>query len=159
MDFQREFPDDDACLEWLMRSLYPTGVFCSKCKKITKHHRVRDRKCYSCDNCRHQVHPTAGTIYHKSPTPLRLWFYAVYLMSSTRCGISAKQVERELGCTYKTAWRIFKQVRSMLAENDLKLGGEVEIDETYVGGKVRAYEGHKLSNKSGYLHSPQGLCP
>jgi len=60
------------------------------------------------------VHPTAGTIFHKSPTPLTTWFYAMYLMSATRCGISAKQIERETGVTYKTAWRMFKQIRSML---------------------------------------------
>lgn len=136
-DFEKQFPDDDACLEWLKNYLYPNGIFCAKCERVTKHHKVKSRKSYSCDYCGHHVHPTAGTIYHKSATPLRLWFYAIYLMASTRCGISAKQIERETGVTYKTAWRMFNQIRTMLAENHDPLTGKVEIDETYVGGKPR----------------------
>ncbi|HEV7377773.1 MAG TPA: IS1595 family transposase, partial [Pyrinomonadaceae bacterium] len=137
-DFEKQFPNDDVCLEWLKDYLYPNGIHCETCQKITKHHKVASRKSYSCDYCGHHVHPTADTIYHKSSTPLRLWFYAIYLMASTRCGIAAKQLERELGVTYKTAWRMFKQIRSMLAdENAAPLSGQVEIDETYVGGKPR----------------------
>ena len=79
----------------------------------------------------------AGTIMAKSSTPLRSWFYAMYLMASTRCGISAKQLERELGVTYKTAWRIFKQIRSMLAEDISLEGSSVEVDATFVGGKAK----------------------
>jgi len=136
-DFEKQFPNDDVCLEWLKNYLYPNGIFCETCQKITNHYRVASRKSYSCQFCGNHVHPTADTIYHKSTTPLRLWFYAVYLMASTRCGISAKQLERELGVTYKTAWRMFKQIRSMLAENDRTLSGKVEADETYVGGKMK----------------------
>ncbi len=136
-DFEKQFPNDDVCLEWLKNYLYPNGIFCETCQKITNHYRVASRKSYSCQFCGNHVHPTADTIYHKSTTPLRLWFYAVYLMASTRCGISAKQLERELGVTYKTAWRMFKQIRSMLAEDDRTLSGKVEADETYVGGKMK----------------------
>jgi transposase-like protein len=136
-DFEREFSSDDVCLEWLKNYLYPDGIFCETCQKVTKHHKVASRRSYSCDYCGHHVHPTADTIYHKSPTPLRLWFYAIYLMASTRCGISAKQLERELGVTYKTAWRMFKQIRSMLAEDCDPLTGKVEVDETYIGGKAK----------------------
>ncbi len=96
---------------------------------------MSSRRSYSCDHCGNHVHPTAGTIYHKSSTPLRLWFYAIYLMASTRCGIAAKQLQRELGVTYKTAWRMFRQVRSMITENCDPFTGEIEVDETYVGGK------------------------
>ncbi|MBK8466603.1 MAG: IS1595 family transposase [Chloracidobacterium sp.] len=135
-DFRNQFPTDDACLEYLKDLLYPEGITCKKCEKITKHHKVASRRSYSCQICGHHVHPTAGTIYHKSTTPLTDWFYAVFLMASTRCGISAKQLERELGVTYKTAWRMFKQIRSMLDESDAdKLTGKVEVDETYIGGK------------------------
>lgn len=137
-DFQAQFPTDDACLEWLKNYLYPNGIHCQTCERVTKHHKVASRKSYSCDYCGHHVHPTADTIYHKSSTPLTIWFYAIYLMASTRCGISAKQIERETGVTYKTAWRMFKQIRSMLAESSREpLSGKVEIDETYVGGKPR----------------------
>src|SRR3990172_10359597 len=83
-DFDRDFPDDDACLEWLKNFLYPNGIFCEHCQRITKHHKVVSRRSYSCDYCGHHVHPTAGTIYEKTTTPLRLWFHATFLMASSR---------------------------------------------------------------------------
>ena len=103
---------------------------CRACEDVTKHHRIRGRKAYSCQTCRTQIYPLAGTIFEKSRTPLRSWFYGMYLMSSTRSGISAKQLERELGVTYKTAWRMFKQIRSLLDDSSGLLKGTVEIDET-----------------------------
>ena len=151
-DFQAQFPDDATCLEWLRNYLYPDGIYCEKCEAVTKHHRVASRPSYSCDRCGHHVHPTAGTIFHKSPTPLTTWFYAIYLMAQTRCGISAKQIQRETGVTYKTAWRMFKQIRSMLYDDKPKpVGGKnsrgVEVDETYIGGRKRGvgagYPKHK----------------
>jgi transposase-like protein len=144
-DFQKQFPDDATCLEWLKNRLYPDGIFCDACQAVTKHHRVVSRPSYSCDHCGHHVHPTADTIFHKSPTPLTTWFYAVYLMASTRCGISAKQIQRETGVTYKTAWRMFKQIRSMLTEeNSGPIGGfgrKVEMDETYYGSRSEGTRG------------------
>src|SRR5260370_8646158 len=128
-DSVRQFSTYGVCLEWLFRRFYPEGtVFCDKCQKETKHHRVVSRPSYSCDFCGHHVHPTAGTIFHKSCTPLHIWFYATYLMASTRCGISAKQIERETGVTYKTAWRMFNKIRSLLSERDTVLSGQVEIN-------------------------------
>lgn len=149
-DFQAQFPTDDACLEWLKNYLYPNGIHCQTCDRVTKHHKVASRKSYSCDYCGHHVHPTADTIYHKSSTPLTTWFYAIYLMASTRCGISAKQIERETGVTYKTAWRMFKQIRTMLAEGTDPLSGRVEVDETYIGGKPRK------ANMEGRGRGPKG---
>jgi len=144
-DFQKQFPDDATCLEWLKNRLYPDGIFCDACQAVTKHHRVKSRPSYSCDHCGHHVHPTADTIFHKSPTPLTTWFYAVYLMASTRCGISAKQIQRETGVTYKTAWRMFKQIRSMLTdESSGPIGGfnrRVEMDETYYGSRSEGTRG------------------
>src|SRR5215211_8300413 len=137
-DFNRDYPDDAACLERLRKRRYPDGSTCEKCERETKYHRDAERQSYSCQWCGHHVHPTAGTIFHKSTTPLKLWFYAVFLMAQTRCGISAKQLERELGVTYKTAWRMFNKIRSMLQDDgDEPLGGTVEMDETYMGGKRR----------------------
>jgi transposase len=132
-DFEQMFPDDASCLEWLRNFLYPDGIFCKICQRVTKHHRTVSRPSYSCDHCGHHVHPTAGTIFHKSSTSLKTWFHAIYLMASTRCGISAKQIERETGVTYKTAWRMFKQIRTLLDE-EKTLSGSVEADETYFGG-------------------------
>jgi transposase-like protein len=145
-DFEAQFPDDATCLEWLRTFLYPNGVHCPKCNKITRHHRVASRPSYSCDECGHHVHPTAGTIFHKSSTSLRLWFYAIYLMSSSRCGISAKHLERELGVTYKTAWRMFKQIRTML-NDETPFDGDrpVEIDEMFHGGVRKGNHGRKLT--------------
>jgi transposase-like protein len=132
------FPDNDACLDYLKQRYYPEGTSCPKCAKVTKFHRIKSRAAYSCQFCGHQVYPTANTIFHKSTTSLQLWFWAIFLMSSTRCGISAKQLEREIGVTYKTAHRMFKQIRTLLTdEADGPLSGQVEVDETYVGGKPR----------------------
>jgi transposase-like protein len=135
MEFERDYPDDAACLEKLAEWLYPDGVFCPKCEKITKHHRAKSRPSYCCQFCGHHEHPMRVTIFQDSATSLKLWFYAIYLMSETRCGISAKQLERELGVTYKTAWRMFKQIRSMLDESDdgPKLSGKIEMDESFYG--------------------------
>jgi transposase len=135
MEFEREFPDDASCLDWLLHWRYPEGVYCPTCERITKHHRERKRTSYSCQFCGHRVHPMVGTIFEDSATSLRLWFYALYLMTSTRCGISAKQMERELGVTYKTAWRMAKQLRTMLDQDGESLSGTVEVDESYFGGK------------------------
>lgn len=133
-DLRHDFPDDNACLEWLKEYLYPEGIFCPNDKKVTPHHRLKNRKAYSCELCGHHTYPTANTIFHKSSTPLHKWFEAIFIMSATRAGISAKQLERELGVTYKTAWRMFHQIRSMMMADDDKFGGEVEVDEMYLGG-------------------------
>jgi transposase len=136
-DFNRDFPDDDACLDYMRDALYPDGITCRSCGVVTKHQRLTKRKAYSCQECGTHVYPLAGTIFEKSRTPLKSWFYAMFLMSVTRCGISAKQLERELGVTYKTAWHMFKQIRTLMGEEVAPFFGEVEADETYVGGKRR----------------------
>ncbi len=133
-DFNEQFPTDESCLEHLKEQRFPGGItYCDKCQQDRKHHKITGRPVYSCDHCGTQISPMAGTIFEKSSTSLRLWYYAMYLMASTRCGISAKQIQRETGVTYKTAWRMFRQIRTLLSE-DVQLEGEaVEIDETGVG--------------------------
>jgi transposase len=144
-DFNRQFPTDDACIEQLKEERFPGGIaFCEKCRQDQKHHRVHGRPVYACDVCLNQISPMAGTIFEHSSTSLRLWYYAMYLMASTRCGISAKQIQRETGVTYKTAWRMFRQIRTLLSE-DVQLEGEaVEMDETYMGGKRKAGRGRPM---------------
>jgi transposase len=151
MEFMQTYPDDATCLDYLWRQRYaPDGhrAHCPKCDQERKFHRVKSRPSYSCDSCGHHLHPLAGTIFHKSSTSLHLWFYAFYLITSTRCGISAKALERELGVTYKTAWRMFNLIRNQLmADEDWPLDGQVEIDEASVDGKPRKH--HRLSQGPG----------
>jgi transposase len=143
MEFMREFPDDATCLDYLWRKRFAPDdghtADCPSCEKPRRFHRVKDRPAYDCDTCGHHLHPTAGTIFHKSSTSLHLWFYAMYVMASTRCGVSAKQLERELGVTYKTAWRMFNLIRNdlMTQDDEAPLSGDVEADETLYGGKMR----------------------
>jgi transposase len=141
MEFMRECPDDAACLDMLWRERYADDghhALCPKCERERKFHRIKSRPAYSCDTCGHSLYPLAGTIFHKSSTSLHLWFYAIYIMASTRCGVSAKHLERELGVTYKTAWRIFNLIRNkLMVEDKLLLSGYVEVDETSVDGKPR----------------------
>jgi len=145
-DFNIEFPDDAACLEYVKEQRWPDGMVpCSRCGKKTKHYRVGNRTAYACQFCGNHIYPLAGTIFEKSSTPLKTWFYAMYLMGSTRCGISAKQVQRETGVTYKTAWRMFKQIRTLLSDGDLQLEGPtVEIDEAYYGGTRKFKRGRPM---------------
>src|SRR6266496_2868732 len=144
-EFDKEFPDDAACLDYLVTRFYPEGIFCPKCAKVTKHHRVKSRPAYSCQFCGHYEYPMAGTIFQDSATSLRLWFYGIFVMASTRCGISAKQLEREIGVTYKTAWRMFNKIRSLLAQDGSPFAGTVVVDEAYIGGmgKWKHHQGRK----------------
>src|SRR4030081_3344293 len=117
MEFIEAYPDDAACLDRLWRERYaPDGhhAFCTRCGRERKFHRTKTRASYTCDTCGLHVHPMKGTVFEKSTTSLKLWFYAIYLMASTRRGISAKQLERELGVTYRTAHRIMKKLRTEL---------------------------------------------
>ena len=146
-NLRNEFPNDDVCLEWIKNHRYPNGIECPVCNRIVKHHRVNKRSCYECDNCGHQVYPLVGTIFQKSTTPLRVWFEVMNRMASTRCGISAKQIQREFGVTYKTAWRMFTQIRKLLNENQSIFTGEVEADETYIGGTRHGTRGRGAEGK------------
>jgi transposase-like protein len=148
MDFMREFPDDAACLNWLWRSRFSKDgehATCQKCHQtrvFKRYETTPPRPSWTCTGCGHHLHVLAGTIFEKSSTSLHLWFYAMYLMTSTRCGISAKQLERELGVTYKTAWRMAHLIRTkLMAQDSEPMDGSVEADETYVGGKRRFTHG------------------
>jgi transposase-like protein len=152
-EFQSQYPDDDACLDSIMQRRFGDNPVCPGCGTVgAKFHRITGRRAYACQWCGHHVYPCAGTIFEHSSTPLTLWFHAMYLMTATRNGVSAKEIQRQLGVTYKCAWRIGHQLRLLMAARDKantppKLSGHVEIDETYVGGKVkrkgRRYTGNK----------------
>jgi transposase len=115
-EFIVRYYDDAACLDRLWRERHaPDGhhAHCSRCGRTRKFHRTRTRASYTCDTCGLHVHPMKGTIFERSTTSLRLWFYAIYLMASTGCGISAKQLERELGVSYGTARRMSGKIREL----------------------------------------------
>lgn len=148
MEFMREFPDDASCLEHLWRQRYaPDGEHaeCPKCEQervFRKYATKQGRQSWTCTGCGLHVHPTAGTIFEKSSTSLHLWYYAMYLMTSTRCGISAKQLERQIGVSYRTAWRMLNRIRVELMKDDGEmLGGDVEADEASVDGRPRKRQG------------------
>src|SRR5260221_5580595 len=154
IEFLRDFPDDAACLWHLWRTRYaPDGehAHCPRCdcRRVFKRYETKQqRQSWTCTACGLHVHPTAGTILHRSSTSLRLWFHAMYLMTSTRCGISAKQLERELGVHYKTAWRMFNTIRNELMKGDeWPLKGEVEVDETSWGGRPRRKMNYSEASK------------
>ncbi len=136
-EFFKRFPDDDACLHHLMQQRYGLKCFCPDCGVETTFHRIEGRKAYSGAACGHHVYPQAGTIFQASRTPLQCWYYAIYLFIATRHGVSAKELQRTLGVTYKTAWRMGHQIRDLMSKADVftALRGHVEIDESIVGGR------------------------
>lgn len=128
-DFQKEFPNDDVCLDHIFAQRF------GDLPDFNKYYRVTKRKCYAHSVTGQQIHPLAGTIFHKSATKLTNWFYAIFLMSQSKNGVAAKEIERHLGVTYKCAWRMAKQIRQLMAQSPSMLSGTVEADETYIGGK------------------------
>jgi transposase len=135
--FRHDFPDEDTCLDTVFQNRYGDVDTCPACGVIgTKFYRVRGRKCYACMHCGYQLHPLAQTIFHKSSTPLTVWFEAIYLFSVSKNGVAATELARYFGVTYKTAHRMARQIRSLMSE-DGQIGGVgtiVEADETYYGG-------------------------
>ena len=139
--FKKDFPTDNACLELLFDTLHSRKCSCSGTYSL-----IAGRRQYQCSKCRFQIAPTAGTIFHKSSTPLTLWFHAIHVFSNAKSGISAKQMERDLEVTYKTAWRILSLIRKSLKQSTTKLHGDVEMDSAYFGG--RRYGGKNNENLS-----------
>src|SRR5262249_375118 len=167
MEFMREFPNDDSCLEFLWRNRYSDdGIHaqCPKCKterEFKRYEHSQQRQAWTCQACGKHLAPTAGTIFHKSSTSLHLWFYPMYPMASTRCGISAKQLERELGVTYKTAWRMAHEIRHKLMAQDEEAFDQdtpIEIDETYVGGSRRGTAHGRPSMKDTHKSAVLGMA-
>lgn len=145
--FNKEFPDDDACLEHLFNQRYGKHYECPKCHK-TGFYRNRNKKCYSCAWCGYDISPLAGTIFHKSSTSLKNWFFAIFLMSTSKNGVSAKEIQRQTGVTYKTAWRMQRQIRLLMHPDKDPLRGTVEIDDTYIGGKRPGKRGRGAEGKT-----------
>ena len=124
-DFFKRFPDDESCLSHLFETRFGQGHECPKCAKSAKWYRIKAERAYSCQWCGHHLHPTVGTPFAKSRTSLQLWFFAIFLFTKSRNGVSAKELERQLGVTYKTAWRMGHEIRKHMAniDGDTPLGG------------------------------------
>ena len=135
-EFFARFPDDEACLSHIMEVRYGIRHTCIACGVYGTFHKLAERRAFSCAHCGHHVYPTAGTVFQDTRTPLQVWFYAIFLFVTTRHGVSGKELQRTLGVTYKTAWRMGQQIRILMAKayGFEMLKGHVEIDETYVGG-------------------------
>lgn len=131
--FKHDFSSDDACIDFIFDRRFGKDFKCPKCSK-RNFYRVKNRKCYAC-SCGYQLHPLTGTIFHKSATKLSDWFFAIYLMSTSKNGVSSKELQRHLGTTYKTAWRIGSKIRKLMKQYFKMLDGTIEMDETYIGGK------------------------
>lgn len=150
MSMLERYGTDEKCRETLMHLRWPEGMKCLKCQSENVAP-VHERKVFVCYSCRYQFSATVDTIFHDSHLPLTKWFLVTYLMTESRKGISANQIKRMLGISYKTAWYLCHRIRKAMAEVDgHKLTGTVEIDETYLGGKQR---GHKdqLRNKAAVI--------
>jgi len=150
-EFFQRFQSDDACLQHIMDVRYGMRHTCGKCGGIeATFHKLANRKAYACAHCGDNLYPCAGTIFQDSKTLLQLWFYAIYLFVVTRHGVSGKELERQLGVTYKTAYRMGMQIRKLAGKADLhaKLVVHIEVDETYVGGKRPGLRGRGAAGKT-----------
>lgn len=128
-NLKKDFPTDEACLEVIFEGLHSRECSCGG-----RYKQLNGRPQFQCSKCRFQIAPMSGTLFEKSTTPLTLWFHAIFIFSNAKSGVSAKEIERQLGVTYKTAWRILKLIRESLRQNARKLKGDVEMDEGFFGG-------------------------
>ncbi len=132
-DLKKDFPTEEACLDLIFDTLHSRDCSCGG-----TYRQINGRKQYQCSKCRFQIAPASTTIFHKSDTPLSLWFHAIFIFSNAKSGISAKEMERQLGVTYKCAWRILSLIRKALKQSNKKLRGGVEIDTGFFGGRGNA---------------------
>ena len=149
-EFFKQFHDDNACLDYLMKLRHGEILDCPKCGKEGRFTRIKKMPAYSCQWCGHHIHPMVGTPFHKSHTPLQKWFYAMYLFTTTRHGVPAKELQRQLGVSYPTAFRMAHKIRDYMGaiDGEPPLTGHVEVDETYVGGKRTGKRGRGAKGKS-----------
>ena len=141
-EFQKQYPNDDACLRRIMIERYGgTELDCPKCGVFGKFYRMTKDRGYVCQHCGHHLHPTVGTPMERTRLPLHKWFYAMFMFSTSRHGVAAKELERQLDIPYKTAWRMAHEIRKYMARVDGEWplggpGGDIEADETYIGGRT-----------------------
>lgn len=139
---EQDFPENGDCLTFIFDALHQRTCSCGGTYRLITGYRK-----FQCSKCRFRISPTANTIFHKSDTPLTLWFKAILVFSNAKSGISAKEMERQLEVTYKCAYRILSQIRKALTQDNTKLRGDVEIDTGYFGGKGNAGKNNENLSK------------
>lgn len=143
-EFQSEFASEEACREYLVSCRWPDGIVCPRCGGRNAYELVKLSR-WQCAGCRHQISLTAGTIFQGTRTPLTVWFWAAYLMTTDKRGISALLLQRQLGLPrYETAWMMLHKFRRAMVNLEREpLWGEVEADETWVGGTQAGLRGSR----------------
>ena len=133
-EFIKQFPTEIACIEYFIKMRYSDKVSCNHCKSYKVSHRKNMPKVFRCNECKQDFSIFKGTIFEKSDTDLRKWFYAIHLLLNSKKGISGYLLQREITVTYKCAWRMLKLIREAMGNTDNKklLGSIVEVDEAYV---------------------------
>lgn len=137
LDFQKQFPDEKSCVEYLIRMRWPEKVLCLSCGK-DKLDFIRSKRAFECRACHKQVYLTAGTIFDKSRLPLRKWFWAIFLMATSKKGVSMLYLQRQLGIrSYRTVWLMGHKIRQAMTQRDAQysLKETVQADEIYIGGR------------------------
>lgn len=133
--FKERFPNEEACLNHLFKIRYSNIAVCPNCNKGFDYIRVVGRRCWQCTQCSHQLYPTAGTILHKSTTPMLTWFHVLYMFCVTRNGVAAKEIERSFDVCYPTALRMAHQFKDLMNSGlGEKFTGKIQMDETFIGG-------------------------
>ncbi len=148
--FFQLFSTDEICLVHLMKTRFSETLDCPKCQKHGRFTKLKNMPAFACSWCGHHIHPMVGTPFQASHTPLQKWFYAMYLFTTSRHGVPAKELQRQLGVTYKTAWRMGHEIRKYMGKVDgnQPLAGTVEADETYIGGKRPGKRGRGAAGKT-----------
>jgi transposase len=155
--FKNDYGTEDACLDKIFQLRY-NNLVCPKCESDNQFKKVKDRRSYQCPSCSYQIYPTKGTIFEKTTTPLTYWFFAIWLQTTTRNGVAAKELERQLNICYKTALRMSHQIKKLMAnKNNEPFTGVIECDETFIGGlnknrhadkKVEDSQGRSVKDKT-----------
>lgn len=151
IDIVHRFHSEEVCREYLEKLRWPDGVGCTRCGSCSVSE-ISTRDQFDCNDCRYRFSVTSGTIFDNTKLPLWKWFAGIYLMIEGKKGISANQLKRTLGVTYKTAWHLCHRVREAMREtNPDQLSGIIEIDETWVGGKQRGVGKGGSTNKTAVI--------
>ena len=161
-EFRSRFGDEVVCAEYLTAQRWPNGFVCPRCGGRSRGY-MASRRVHECAGCGYQSSITAGTIFHKTRTPLSSWFWAIYRMSQDKKGISALQLSKEIGVSYPTAWLMQHKIRKAMADRDqgYQLQGLIEVDEGYVGGaeQGKAQKGRGAKTKSVVAVAVERLAP